>query len=62
MNTSRTKIVGYLIVALAVLSLVKDALDGGPFDLNAHFNEVVAALGGVGLVFLRSGVDKAAGK
>jgi hypothetical protein len=59
---SRTKVVGYLVFAIAVLSLVKDIFDGGGFDLNAHFNEIIAALGGVGLVFLRSGVDKAAGK
>ncbi len=59
---SRTKIVGYLIILLAVVTTAIDALNGGGFDVQAHFNEIAAALGGAGLVFLRSGVDKASGK
>lgn len=59
---SKTKVVGYLIVALAFIKVAVDALDGGGFDFQGHFDEVAAALGGIGLVFLRSGVDKAAGK
>jgi hypothetical protein len=55
---SKTKIIGYLIVVLAVLKMAVDLLDGNGFDLNLHFNEIAAALGGAGLVFLRSAVDK----
>lgn len=57
---SRTKIVGYLIVTMAVIKIAVDALDGGGFDISAHWEELTAALAGAGLVFLRSGVSKAA--
>lgn len=59
---SKTKVVGYLLIVLAVLKAVIDALDGNGFEIQSHFEEVMAALGGAGLIFLRSGVDKAANK
>jgi hypothetical protein len=55
---SKTKIVGYLILAIAILNLAKDLLDGGGFDLNIHLNQIQDGLFGAGLVFLRSGLDK----
>jgi len=59
---SKTKIVGYLVIAASVLKAVIDGLDGNGFNIQAHFDELMAALGGAGLIFLRAGVDKAAGK
>ncbi len=55
---NKTTITGYLIMAAAVLKTVIDLIDGNGFDLTAHYNELVAALGGAGLVFLRSAVAK----
>ncbi len=59
---SKTKVIGYLIVAIAILNLAKDLLDGGSFDLNSHINQIQDGLFGAGIVFLRSGIDKAIGK
>lgn len=59
---SRTKIVGYLMILIAALETVVDALNGGTFNLQAHFDALMAALAGAGLIFLRSGVDKAVSK
>lgn len=55
---SKTKIVGYLILAVAILKTAQDALDGNGFNWAAHFDEIYAALTGAGLVFLRSAIDK----
>lgn len=59
---SKTKIVGYLMILIAALETVVDALNGGGFNLQGHFDAIIAALAGAGLIFLRSGVDKAAAK
>lgn len=55
----RTKMAGYLMIMIAILTGIADFLNGGQFDLNQHFQQVIAALSGAGLIFLRSGVDKA---
>lgn len=59
---SRTKIVGYLLIVSAVIEAVIDALNGGGFNFQLHYDGFVAALTGAGLIYLRSGIDKAAGK
>lgn len=56
---SRTKIVAVLMVISAVIAAVVDALNGGEFNFQRHFDEFSVALGGLGLFFLRSGVEKA---
>ncbi len=56
----KTKIVGWLIVGVAGIKIAIDALNGGTFDIALHWEEMVTALAGTGLVFLRSGVSKAA--
>ncbi len=58
---SRTKIVGYLMVVIALLNFAVDALNGGGIDFAHHFNTISAALGGAGLVFLRDAVGKIEG-
>ncbi len=55
---SRTKIAGYLIVAVAVLKTAVDAINGDGFSFMAHLDEISTALAGVGLVFLRDAVAK----
>lgn len=55
---SRTKMMGYLIVIVSLLNTVIDIFNGNGFDLSTHLNEIIAALGGAGLVFLRSAVEK----
>jgi hypothetical protein len=54
----RTKIAGYLIIAIAVLNTAVDALNGGGFDLTLHINDLILALGGAGFVFLRDAIEK----
>lgn len=58
MSVSRTKIAGYLIALVAVIKIVIDAINGGSFDISANWEELSGALGGLGLVFLRSGITK----
>ncbi len=55
---SKTKIVGYIMIAMAVLATAKDALDGGGFDFSTHINDLVLALNGAGFVFLRDAIAK----
>ena len=55
---SRTKITGYVMLTIAILSIIVDALDGNGFNLSGHFDAIIAALGGAGLVFLRDGVQR----
>ena len=55
---SRTKITGWLLVAVAVLNTAVDLLNGNGFDLSAHISDLVTALSGAGLVFLRDAVAK----
>lgn len=62
MNFSKTKLVGYLLILLAVVKAAIDALDGSGFDISAHFNEVALALSGAGLVFLRGAISKVENK
>lgn len=55
---AKTKIVGYIMILMAVLATVKDALDGGGFDFASHINDLVLALNGAGFVFLRDAISK----
>jgi hypothetical protein len=55
---SRTKIAGYLMVAVAVLKTAVDILDGNGFDFVSNLDAISAALAGAGLVFLRDAVAK----
>lgn len=55
---SKTKITGYLMVAVAVLNVGIDALNGGGFDFTNHITSVTTALSGAGFVFLRDAVSK----
>lgn len=55
---SRTKIVGYLMIVIALASFIKDVLDGDGINFQGHFDAIMAALGGAGLVFLRDAVAK----
>ena len=54
----KTKIVGYMIIAVAVLNTAIDALNGGGFDFITHVKDLDAALTGAGLVFLRDAIHK----
>ena len=58
MSISRTKVVGYLLVLIAIANTAKDALDGGGFNFSAHLTDVAQALAGAGLVFLRDAIAK----
>jgi len=55
---SRTKISGYLLIAVAALNTAVDLLDGGGFNLSAHVNDLIVALGGAGFIFLRDAIKK----
>lgn len=55
---SRTKLAGYLLVAVAVLNTALDLLNGNGFDMSTHINDVVTALSGAGFIFLRDAVAK----
>lgn len=55
---SKTKVVGYLMVAVAVLNVAIDVLNGGGFDFNSHINSVLGGLTGAGLVSARLAIDK----
>ncbi len=55
---SRTKIIGILLLASAVVSVAVDLLDGGPVDFQKHYDSIVTALGGAGLITLRAAIDK----
>lgn len=57
-RTTRTKIIGALIVAVAVIQVAVDALDGGGFNLGGHIDSIMVALGGAGLYTLRDAVKK----
>lgn len=57
-KTPRTKVVGYLIIAGAVIKMATDALDGGGFDLAHHADDVLAALAGAGFVFFRDALGR----
>lgn len=52
----RTIIVGYLMVLVAFVNLLIDAINGGAFDLQSHFNSISVALTGTGLITLRKGI------
>lgn len=54
---SRTKLVGYLMVAIAVLNTVVDLLNGSGFNLAAHMEDLKLAFTGAGFVFLRKAVE-----
>jgi len=57
-RTTRTKIVGYLMVIAAVCNTAVDALNGGGFNAAAHLSDLYVALGGAGLVFARDAISK----
>jgi hypothetical protein len=54
----RTKIAGYILVAVAVLNTGVDLLDGNGFNFAAHVADLTTALSGAGLVFLRDAIAK----
>jgi len=58
MSPSKTKIVGYLLLFVALANTGVDALNGGGFDYKTHINDIYSAVGGLGLVFLRKAIDK----
>jgi hypothetical protein len=53
----RTKIVGYLMIAVALCGVAIDALDGGGFVIGGHVKELTLALEGAGFVFLRKALE-----
>lgn len=55
---SKTKIVGILIIVAAVLKTVVDAIDGNGFEIMSHWNDVVAALVGAGIITGRQAITK----
>ena len=57
-QTKKTKVVGYLMVAVAFLNFLIDLLDGNGIDFHRHFETIATALAGSGLVFLRSAIQK----
>lgn len=54
----KTKIAGYLLIAIAVLKAGADLLDGNGFDIMTHVKELDSALIGAGFIFLRSSIQK----
>ena len=54
----KTRIIGYLLLLVAVLNFVIDILNGGGLNLSQHFDSLLAALNGAGLIFLRNAVAK----
>jgi len=55
---NKTTIVGYLIVAVAVINTVIDVLNGGGFELSFHVNDLLTGLAGLGFVFGRAAIAK----
>lgn len=53
-----TKIVGYLMIAVALLNVAIDALNGGDFNIQKHIDSVALALTGAGFVRVRKAIDK----
>lgn len=54
----KTKVAGYLLIAVAVLNTAVDLLNGGEFSLSSHLTDIVTALSGAGFVFLRDAISK----
>ena len=54
----RTTIVGYLMIAVAVINFVVDVLDGGGIDFTKHFDSISVALAGAGFIFARKAIGK----
>jgi hypothetical protein len=55
---SKTKVVGILMLVTALSQAGIDVLDGHGFNLLAHLDAVLGALGGLGLFFLRDAISK----
>jgi len=55
---SRTKIAGYLLIAVSIMNTLVDILNGGGFEASSHLNNIVVALNGAGFVFLREAIAK----
>ena len=55
---SRTKIAGYLLIAVSIMNTLADILNGGGFEASSHVNDIVVALNGAGFVFLREAIGK----
>ena len=55
---SRTKIAGFLLIAVSVLNMAIDILNGGGFTLSSHLTDITNALAGAGFVFLRDAIAK----
>lgn len=56
----KTKIVGYMMIASAVIGIGVDALNGGGFDWAGNWAKLDAGFAGAGLVFLRTAIAKIA--
>lgn len=54
----KTRIVGWILVAVAVLKTIADLFDGGGFFLAAHVDDLTMALEGAGLIALRDAIRK----
>lgn len=54
----KTKVAGYLLIAVSVLNTAVDLLNGGGFDVQSHITDIVGALNGAGFVFLRDALSK----
>lgn len=55
---SKTKMVGVLMVIVAVIKTAADAMNGGGFNPMDHLNEIDMALQGLGIFFLRHAMQK----
>lgn len=54
----KTKIAGYLMVLAALINFLIDLFNGGGVDFNHHYNSVMGALGGSGLIYLRKSIER----
>ncbi len=55
---NKTTMIGICMTLIAVAKIGIDVLNGGGFDFEGNFNELVVALGGLGIVFGRKAISK----
>lgn len=55
---SKTKLIGIFGLIASVGAIGVDVLDGGGFDYRAHLTELLGVFGSLGLIFMRSAVQK----
>lgn len=53
-----TKIAGYLMIVASLINVAIDVLNGGGFDLSAHYTSVMGTLVGAGFIRNRMAIDK----